>query len=103
MEDIPKGCGCSIIIGDMRVIKETQCKSLEGSATLHYLIGTNEAGEIQFKIDKNSGGGFFSNEWVIGSAIKRLAELTTDQEYAYSADELAVMIRKAMSDEAAAN
>jgi NAD(P)-dependent dehydrogenase (short-subunit alcohol dehydrogenase family) len=42
-------------------------------------------------------------EWVIGSAIKRLAELNTDQEYAYSADELAVMIRKAMSEEAAAN
>ena len=38
-------------------------------------------------------------KWVIGSAVKRLAELNTDQEYAYTADELAVMIRAAMSEE----
>ena len=48
----------------IQVIKEATCKSLEGSATLHYLVGTTKAGEIQFKIDKNSGGGFFSNECV---------------------------------------
>ena len=40
---------------------------------------------------------------MIGSAVKRLAELNTDQEYAYSADELAGMIRNAMAEEAAAN
>ena len=55
----------------IHVIKEAKCKSLEGSATLHYLVGTNEAGEIQFKIDKNSGGGFFSNEWVAFAAIQK--------------------------------
>ena len=53
----------------IQVIKEAQCKSLEGSATLTYQIGLGDAGEIQLKIDKNSGGGFFSNEWVAFTAI----------------------------------
>lgn len=55
----------------IRILKEDKCKSLEGSATLHYLVGTNEAGEIHLKIDKNSGGGFFSNEWVAFAAIQQ--------------------------------
>ncbi len=55
----------------IQVIKEAQCKSLEGSATLTYQIGLGDAGEIQLKIDKNSGGGFFSNEWVAFTAIQQ--------------------------------
>ncbi len=55
----------------IRIIKEATCKSLEGSATLHYLVGTNEAREIQLKIDQNSGGGFFSNEWISFTAIQQ--------------------------------
>ena len=48
----------------VQVLREAQCKSLEGSATLHYQIGTDESGAIHFKIAGNTGGGFFSNEWV---------------------------------------
>ena len=48
----------------VRVLKEAQCKSLEGSAKLTYHIGIDDAGDIHFKIAENSGGGFFSNEWI---------------------------------------
>jgi hypothetical protein len=48
----------------IQVIKEASCKSLEGSATLTYQIGNDETSAIQFRIDKNSGSGFFSDEWV---------------------------------------
>ena len=48
----------------IKVIKETNCKSLEGSATLTYQIGTTETSAIHFKISGNTGGGFFSNEWI---------------------------------------
>jgi len=48
----------------VQVIKEAQCKSLEGSATLTYQIGTDNDGAVHFKIASNTGGGFFSNEWV---------------------------------------
>lgn len=40
------------------VIKEGKCK------TLTYNIGTDEEGGIQFKISGNTGGGFYSSEWV---------------------------------------
>ena len=48
----------------IQVLKEAQCKSLEGSATLTYQIGTDDSGAIHFKIASNTGGGFFSTEWV---------------------------------------
>ena len=57
-----------------QVIKEAQCKSLEGSATLHYQIGTDDDGAILFKIASNSGGGFFSNEWVAFTDIQAAFE-----------------------------
>ena len=34
----------------VQVLKETQCKSLEGSATLTYQIGIDDDGAILFKI-----------------------------------------------------
>jgi len=55
----------------VQVLKEAQCKSLEGSATLHYQVRLDDAGEIQLKIDRNSGGGFFSNEWISFTAIQK--------------------------------
>ena len=48
----------------IQVIKEATCKSLEGSATLTYQIGIDDSGAFHFKIASNTGGGFFSNEWV---------------------------------------
>ncbi len=48
----------------IKVIKEDQCQSLEGSANLTYQIGTDESGAIHFKITDNSGGGFWSAEWI---------------------------------------
>ena len=55
----------------IEVIKEARCKSLEGAAQLTYQIGRDEAGEARFRIIKNTGGGFFSNEWVEYWAIER--------------------------------
>ena len=55
----------------VRVLREESCTTLEGSATLHYKIGLNEAGEVQLKIEKNSGGGFFSNEWISFADIQQ--------------------------------
>ena len=48
----------------IQVLREATCKSLEGSATLTYQIGIDDSGAIHFKIASNTGGGFFSNEWV---------------------------------------
>jgi len=55
----------------VRVLREATCNSLEGSAILHYKIGLDEVGEIKLKIEQNSGGGFFSAEWVAFAAIQK--------------------------------
>jgi hypothetical protein len=48
----------------MRVLKTATCKTLSGKSTLTYQIGCNSDAEIHLRITKNSGGGFFSDEWV---------------------------------------
>ena len=49
---------------DMRVLKTATCKTLSGKSTLTYQIGCTPDAEIHLRITKNSGGGFFSDEWV---------------------------------------
>jgi hypothetical protein len=49
---------------DMKVLKTATCKTLSGKSTLTYQIGCNSDADIHLRITKNSGGGFFSDEWV---------------------------------------
>jgi hypothetical protein len=48
----------------MRVLKTATCKTLSGKSTLTYQLGCNSDAEIHLRITKNSGGGFFSDEWI---------------------------------------
>lgn len=56
------------------VIKQASTKSLEGRGKLDYELGTDAAGALHWRIAKNSGGGFFSNEWVSFKAIQDALE-----------------------------
>lgn len=56
------------------LLRNGSCKSLEGSGTLDYEIGTNDAGSLYWRISRNSGGGFFSDEWVPFAAIRAALE-----------------------------
>jgi hypothetical protein len=49
---------------DMKILTTSSCKTLSGKSTLTYQIGCNPDAEIHLRITKNSGGGFFSDEWV---------------------------------------
>ena len=55
----------------IHTLKTATTKSLEGSATLTYLIGEDAAGGIHWKIAENSGDGFFSTEWVSFADIQQ--------------------------------
>lgn len=48
----------------IRILKVATCPSLSGKSTLTYHIGCNSESDIQFRIVNNTGGGFFSKEWV---------------------------------------
>ena len=52
------------------IIKKATTKSLEGKATLGYQLGMDEASALHWRIASNSGGGFFSDEWVSFKAIQ---------------------------------
>jgi hypothetical protein len=49
---------------DMRVLKTATCKTLSGKSTLTYQLGATPDSTIHLRITKNSGGGFFSDEWI---------------------------------------
>jgi hypothetical protein len=46
------------------VIKKSTCKNLNGSATLTYHIGLDEASVLLWKIHANTGNGMFSRELI---------------------------------------
>jgi len=49
---------------DMKILKTLSCKTLSKKSTLTYQLGCDPDSEIHLRITKNSGGGFFSDEWV---------------------------------------
>ena len=57
---------------DMKVLKTATCKTLSGKSTLTYQIGCTADSTIHLRIAKNSGGGFFSDEWVSLDDILRV-------------------------------
>jgi hypothetical protein len=62
----------------MRVLKTAACKTLSGKSTLTYQIGCNSEAEIFLRITKNSGGGFFSDEWVAFATVQEALKDDTE-------------------------
>ena len=45
-------------------LKTGNCSSRSGKSKLTYLIGADSASEIHFRINGNTGNGFFNNDWI---------------------------------------
>ncbi len=54
----------------VRFLKEGACRSLSGKSTLTYRVGCTADSEVHLRVADNTGGGFFSDEWVALSAIQ---------------------------------
>ena len=48
----------------MHVLSTGTCETLSGSSKLTYHIGSMPDGEIYLRVHGNTGGGFFSQEWI---------------------------------------
>ncbi|PKO42907.1 MAG: hypothetical protein CVU29_11295 [Betaproteobacteria bacterium HGW-Betaproteobacteria-22] len=48
----------------IRIIKLATCPTCSGKATLTYHLGCTTDNAIYFRVYSNSGGGFFSPEWI---------------------------------------
>lgn len=49
---------------EIRVLKTGTCPSLSGKSKLTYEIGCGPSSDLQVRISKNSGTGYFSKDWV---------------------------------------
>ena len=62
----------------MRVLSTGTCDTLSGISRLTYHIGCMPDGEIYLRVHSNTGGGFFSQEWIslrdILTALKKRPE-----------------------------
>ena len=56
----------------MTVVKTGTCDTITRKSKLSYHVGTLPDGEIYIRIDKNTGNGFFSNEWISLADIQKV-------------------------------
>jgi len=49
---------------EMKILKTATCPTLSGKSTLTYKVGISPESVVHLRISKNSGGGFFSDEWI---------------------------------------
>jgi len=54
----------------VRILKIGTCLSVSGKSTLTYHVGCTPESEIRLRISANSGGGFFSQEWISLASIQ---------------------------------
>ena len=54
---------------DMKIIKTSNTETLTGKSKLTYQIGISPESIVHLRISKNSGGGFFSGEWIEFDAV----------------------------------
>ena len=64
----------------IRILKVATCPSLSGKSTLTYHIGCNEKSRILFRIADNTGGGFFSKEWIALDTILNIFDQQPDNK-----------------------
>ena len=64
----------------VRVIKKTSCPTLSGKGELYYCLGSDHDDQLVMKIYSNSGGGFFSDEWLsVSSIVETLEDCDPDE------------------------
>lgn len=56
---------------EIRILKKGSCPSLSGKSTLTYHLGCSPDRTLYVRVATNTGGGFFSTEWVKFQAIQQ--------------------------------
>ena len=54
---------------DIKILSTASCPTLSGKSKLSYQIGISPESVVHLRISKNSGNGFFSDEWLSIDAI----------------------------------
>ena len=73
---VSTGTESAVAAPAIRVLKIASCPSLSNKSTLTYELGCTSDSEIQIRIKANSGGGFFSQEWISLKSIEEVLAKT---------------------------
>ncbi len=65
-------------LDNIRIIKINSCKSLSGKSSLEYQLGCLGDSDIYIRVVKNSGGGWFSKEWI---ALQKIIAALESSKY----------------------
>lgn len=66
-----------VAISNVRVLKIATSPSISGRSTLTYHLGISPDSDVKLRVFANSGGGFFSREWISLKAIQQIMEKRT--------------------------
>ena len=64
---------------EIRVLRKANCSTLSGKSTLTYHVGSNAEDQLHLRVDANTGGGFFSREWIALDAIANMLDKTPER------------------------
>lgn len=56
----------------LKIVSTSKTQTISGKSTITYNLGIDDAGHFFIRIFGNTGGGFYSNEWVSMDYIKEL-------------------------------
>ena len=59
---------------EVQILQTTKCNTVSGKSNITYSIGVDAQDKLFIRIASNSGGGFFSKEWVSIDGIKAVLE-----------------------------
>ena len=68
------------MVDRINILKTATCESLSGKSTLTYQLGYTENKEVYVRVSENSGGGYFSNEWISLKAVHDVLEDNPEDE-----------------------
>ena len=71
---VSTGTESAVAAPTIRVLKIASCPSLSGRSSLTYHLGISPDSDIKLRVFANSGGGFFSREWISLKAIQQILE-----------------------------
>ena len=56
------------------IVKSATCPSVSGKSEIGYQVGRDGVGNVALRLASNTGGGFFSEEWVPLRAIEQVLQ-----------------------------
>jgi len=61
-----------------KIIHTSKCQTLSNKSTLTYNLSKDDKDKIYIRINNNTGGGFFSNEWILLDSITGIISVASD-------------------------